>query len=217
MQTVLRIADLERRSRSAFSKGELLVVTLAFGILTCLLVTALRPTKAVRSAISCQNKLLQIGLAFNDFANDHQQQFPMSVPSEKGGTLGTSSNGYAYQHFQILSNRLGPPHYLICPQDDRKAAATWQDLANVNVSYVVGLSADLSAPDSILAGDRNLSARSNCIISLSTVTKWLESASLHKSDGNVLFADNHVERLDSGGLSNAVQRASNRTNRVAVP
>jgi hypothetical protein len=64
----------------------------------------------------CVNNLKQIGLAARVWANDHQEVHPAD--------------------FLTMSNELSTPKILVCPSDSaRKAAETWQNFNNANLSY----------------------------------------------------------------------------------
>jgi hypothetical protein len=59
-----------------------------------------------------------------------------------------------------MANELGQSSRdLVCPSDERKPAAgilISNFVSNTNLSYFIGVSSDLSYPQSLLAGDRNL-------------------------------------------------------------
>jgi prepilin-type processing-associated H-X9-DG protein len=91
---------------------------------------------------NCINNLKQIGLAFREWALDHNDQFPFNVPTNAGGTLefcALDKEGFdrhAALHFQVMSNELNTPLMLICPKDrSRKAATSFSILRAVNVTY----------------------------------------------------------------------------------
>jgi len=44
----------------------------------------------------------------------------------------------------------------VCPSEARSPAETFSNLANTNVSYLVGVTTDDTVPQSLLGGDRNL-------------------------------------------------------------
>jgi prepilin-type processing-associated H-X9-DG protein len=182
---------------------EMLVVIDIIGILAALLLPAVNSAKLHAKRTACVNNLRQTGLGFQMFANDHNGRLPVQVSSRDGGTaeLVNMTNQVpinftsAYRHFQALSNELGTPKILICPMDTRMAAETFPALRNTNLSYFVNAKADIGRPISILAGDRNIMDT----VDRNTVV-WLEdnccltwTAYLHRSRGNVVFADGHVE------------------------
>jgi hypothetical protein len=111
------------------------------------------PTKAKERAwaIICVNNLKQVGLAFRQWALDHDDRFPFNVPSPQGGTRelcapdrqGFDTNAVA--HFQVMSNELFSPNILVCPADaSKKPALDFPHLRATNVSYQVRSGANLS-------------------------------------------------------------------------
>jgi prepilin-type processing-associated H-X9-DG protein len=195
------------------------IVIIAVVILICsfLAVWLARP-KYRMSAISCAGKLQRIGIAFEGYASEHGGAYPMTVSATNGGTSEYANSGLdAYKHFEVFSNSLALPAFLVCPQDNRKPAIGWQNMANSNVSYFVGVDAKSTMPTAILAGDRNVTTKSNDVVTFQSGLKWVEGMGLHGASGHVLFADGHVETLDSMALSNAIQRGGSPTNRIAVP
>ncbi len=205
---------ITRRSgqTAGFTVLELLCVIAIIILLAALLLPALTQARARARQIQCADHLRQIGLAFNGFAHDHNSQFPMAVPGEAGGSLEFVQNAYqfqgsfyfSYRHFQTLSNELGTPKVLVCPADTRQPAPTFAELKNENLSYFVGVNAEFGRPDSVLAGDRNIT---NDLYGLSTITRlspqyalrWTHE--LHQFKGNLLFADGHVVQKNTPGLT----------------
>jgi hypothetical protein len=73
---------------------------------------------------------------------------------------------------------------LICPTDKRKPSTGFQWLQNSNISYFVGLDADETKPQSLLAGDRFMSsddAPKMGVITLQTNSDIRWSGELHRS------------------------------------
>ena len=196
----------------AFSLVELLCVMAIIAILAALILPALDQGKSRVKRIECENNLHQQGIAFQMFMHDHNDKFPMAVPIDAGGSKEFVQNGYAmggefyfsYRHFQVLSNELSSPAILICPADTRLPATNFAALLNSNVSYFVGVQADPARPDSILAGDRNITANSYSNPSLlhgdaDNRLSW--TWELHRYKGNVLFADGRVEEWNNAALA----------------
>src|SRR5437660_9534412 len=152
------------RCKCAFTLLELLCVIAIITILAALLLPALAKVRDRAKRIQCVNQLHQAGLAFHGFAHDHNGRFPMQVPANSGGSLEfvqtarnlNSEFYFSFRHFQTLSNELITPKVLLCPMDTRSPAANFAAFKNENLSYFVGANADLARPDSILAGDRNI-------------------------------------------------------------
>jgi len=136
----------------------------------------------------------------------------MAVPMAEGGSLEFVRNGFAvggkfyfsYRHFQTLSNELVLAKMLICPTDTRLPAASFPLLQNSNVSYFVGVKAEFAVPESILAGDRNLTVNSlpnPSILRGTADNRMWWTRELHQFKGNILFADGHVEEWNNALLA----------------
>ena len=101
-------------------------------ILALLLLPLLVP-KQTRAKITCASNLKQIGLGWEQWANDHEtSDFPFQVPVANGGTMGStdSSRNTASWQFAVISNELNSPKVLICPEDKnvgetRRIADNW--------------------------------------------------------------------------------------------
>src|SRR5437762_13205256 len=109
------------RLSGAFTLLELLCVIAIIAILAALLLPALGQARLKAQRIQCVSQLRQAGIAFNVFAHEHADKFPMQVPASAGGSLEFAQstnlvNGEFYssfQNFQALSNDLGTPKVLI--------------------------------------------------------------------------------------------------------
>ena len=200
------------RRCGAFTVIELLCVIAIIGLLAALLLPALTQARARARQIQCLDHLRQLGLAFHSFAHDHNSQFPMAVPGSAGGSLEFAQSAYvapeqfyfSYHHFQVLSNEAVTPRLLVCPADTRPVAPDFASLKNDNLSYFVGLTSTFDQPNSILAGDRNLT---NQAAGASAIARFGPSSSLswtrelHQFKGNLLYADGRVVEKNSPGLT----------------
>ncbi len=199
-------------ARPGFTLIELLVVIAIIGILASMLLPVLQEAKMKSKRIKCVSNLRETGVGFHVFMHEHDSQFPMEVSTNNGGTLEYVNVSYQipnlfyfqYRHFQALSNDLGSPSVLVCPTDrDRFAASDFQAFNDNNVSYFVGANADFAQPNSILAGDRNITNASLGGVTIvrltdSTTVNW--TSAMHVFKGNVLYADGHVAELNGMGL-----------------
>jgi prepilin-type processing-associated H-X9-DG protein len=93
----------------------------------------------------------------------------------------------------------GVPSILLCPSEKRPAATNFATLTDENLSYFTGLNADPSRPNSILAGDWNLTNPATRASSAAAATNYTFSwtKQVHELRGNVLFADGRIELLKS--------------------
>jgi prepilin-type N-terminal cleavage/methylation domain-containing protein/prepilin-type processing-associated H-X9-DG protein len=182
-----------------FTLIELLVVIAIIAILAAILLPTIERVRSRARRVQCASQLKQIGIAFHSFAHDHNNDFPMKVSTNLGGSrefVGLvnppgAQFSFTYRHFQPLSNHIVLPALLRCPVDARRIAATnFAHLQNHNVSYFINADAELGNSDSILAGDGNLAQLSDGRIT------W--NAEMHRLAGNVLFGDGHVEQLRNG-------------------
>jgi prepilin-type N-terminal cleavage/methylation domain-containing protein len=196
----------------AFTLVEMLVVIAIIGILAAMLMPVLHQGQARAQRIWCESNLKQIGLAYHTFANDHSGKFPIEVSTNDDGSMeyvenGVSAGGMFYtvfRTFQTLSNELVKPEMVLCSTDTRNAAINFAALQNTNVSYFVGANGTFDKPETILAGDRNLA---NDMFQIPTVLQagpgyklhWTRE--LHQYQGNVVFADVHVEEWNNGRMA----------------
>ena len=207
-------------TRQGFTLVGLLVIIAVLGILAAMLIPALVRAKGKSKRIQCVSNLKQDGLAFRIWEGDNGDKYPMAVSTNKNGSMEYAEGGNTFHHFQVMSNELSTPKILVCPADNRTAAANFAKLKNQNVSYFVGLDATEVRPQMLLTGDRNITngiAPEHGILRLvpGRAAGWTET--LHNGQGNIGLADGSVQQVTIDALRNAIKNSGDSTNRVALP
>lgn len=208
--------------KAAFTLAGLLVIIAILAILAAMLLPALAAAKRKAQRINCVNNLKQDGLAFRLWEGDNGDKYPMAVSTNKGGTREFVDGGNTFRHFQVMSNELSTPKILVCPADDRTAAASFAKLKNINVSYFVGLDASEAYPQMFLDGDRNLTndrPLENGFMKLVPGQPLRWTAAIHNQEGNLGLADGSVQQVSNAGLLKAFRNSGDSTNtwRIALP
>ncbi|HEU5071116.1 MAG TPA: hypothetical protein VFV96_11990 [Verrucomicrobiae bacterium] len=172
----------------------------------------------------------QIGLSFRLWSGDNGDKYPMQVSTNNGGTMECVRSGVVFPHFAVMSNELGTPRDLVCPNDSGRTSATnFAALRDANVSYFVVPEADEILPDMWLSGDRNISTNglrsARGVLMLRTNLKLNWTAQIHTNQGNLCFADGSVQQLNNAGLNRSATNAlaayyaatTNTAFRLAIP
>ena len=208
---------LKKDSRAgALTVPELLIVTAVLAILAAVILPFLRPQH--HHHLFCGNNLKQIGLAFRTWELDNNDQFPMQVSTNDGGTRELISGPNTFVHFAAMSNELSTPAILLCPQESRRTRATnfTSDLNNSKISYFVGVDAVETNLSLFLSGDRNLTndlvpIKGMLILPPRSPARW--TAELHKSKGNLLLPDGSVLQVETRGF----RTPPGSVNRLSMP
>ena len=178
-----------------FTLIEMLAVIAIIGILAALLLPALMQGKARAKLVWCGNNLAQIGIGFQSFSHEHDSKFPLQVSSADGGVMDTAplynNLDLTGASFRAMSGDLIKASLVICPTDTRTAARSFATLTPTNVSYFTSAGADYNNPESILAGDRNITPGSGTV-SANGTQPFLWTQTQHNHQGNLLYSDGHV-------------------------
>lgn len=205
----------------ALTRLEVVVVILVTLVLVGLFLPLLARSTTKAARISCSNNLKQIGLAFRLFGSGSINYFPMQASTNRGGSGEFGLSSEVFRHFQALSNVLGTPKILVCPADRRKGAPNFDNLANSNISYFIGLNAEEERPDVMLTGDSNLTTNEVAIHSglfpITTQTRIAFTRERHAANGNICMGDGSVNSLSGWNQRKVFQSTKSFTNWLAVP
>jgi type II secretory pathway pseudopilin PulG len=201
---------------------ELLVIIAIFALMAMLIYPGGRQDKARALRVQCVNNLKQTGVAFDTWAKDHGEKFPMEISQTNGGTMEFTTGPNEWRHFQVMSNELSTPRVLICPADVRSEvhASNFMDFNNSNLSFFINLDYSRPNPHALWSGDRNLTNASpirDGILELTTNKPAVWTAEMHKKVGNLLLFDGSVRQVNGAGLRNAVENSGSATNRLQMP
>ena len=180
-----------------------------------------RSPKGMVNRISCVNYLKNIGLALRIFSTDHGDKWPMDLSVTNHGTREWLNDpSQLWRHWLALSNELATPRILLCPGDKQRLSSKssftepmspslmWAQFTNNSrLSYFLGLDAGEKNPQTILAGDRNLTTNGVAVspgrLMLTTNLVLGFTKEIHNQSGNILLGDGSVQQVTSGRLREA--------------
>jgi prepilin-type processing-associated H-X9-DG protein len=203
----------------AFTLIDLLVVIAVLMILSILVYPGGAADKRKAMRISCVNNLKQISLAFRIYAGDNRNRFPMNISTNN--QIRVDENMTVLEFFNRATNECRP-FVFHCPADrQRNNAKDFTNFKSENISYFVGLDSDTSSPNSMLAGDRNITngvAPKNNLLYLTTNQTVGFTDEIHKRQGNIALADGSVQQVSSARLrSEILANSPFATNRIKLP
>lgn len=198
----------------------IVVATIAVTATFFLVFLPYRGLKSSAARITCVNNLKQVGLSFRLWAGDNNDQYPMNVFTNN--QLLVLETNEVHEYFSLLQNELGTPRVLICPKDkNRKEATNFSALSNANISYFGGLDAHENFPQSIVAGDRNITngiAPIDGVLNLTSNRPAGFTSGIHTNQGNIALGDGSVQQVSNARLRSEIIAGSGfATNRIVLP
>jgi prepilin-type N-terminal cleavage/methylation domain-containing protein/prepilin-type processing-associated H-X9-DG protein len=105
-------------SKSGFTLIELLVVIAIIAILAAILFPVFAKVREKARQTSCASNLKQLGLAFQQYINDYDEQTPMGTQPSCGGELGVGWGSQLYPYVKSTG-------VYACPDDSTKPGGTY--------------------------------------------------------------------------------------------
>src|SRR5262245_42715811 len=153
------------RGEAGFTRADLLALVLVTGLFAVIVLPALANNRTRSQRVICANNLRQIGVAMQQWGNDHNDLFPQEVSVAEGGTSVHPLAPNVWLHFSWLSNELCSAQVLFCPSDTGRPARDFSgdpnggyvhpNFANRATSYFLTHSRGDQFAE-MLSGDRNV-------------------------------------------------------------
>ena len=169
--------------------------------------------------ISCNGNLKEVYLASKIWADDHTNQYPMTVSVTNGGAMESALAGAAYLVFGAMSNELSTPQILTCPGDFRRPVRDFRNLRDTNISYFINIAATQDSPNDVVFGDDNFIIDGHAIrfgiseLQTNDIIEW--SLERHRQSGNIALADGSVQQANDALLRQTMNGSM--TNRLLIP
>ena len=200
-----------RKKEQGFTALEMMVVIAVVVVLGVLLLPSMTRKRSHGPRTQCVSNLKQIGLAARMWANDNGEKFPWQVSTSTNGTLELVNGPSVSPHFLVMSNELNSPRILACNTDTKRSKAMlFSQFDDTHLSYFVGLDSNEANPQSILAGDRNITGGvrvTNTIHHFTSNSVIGFTKDLHNQQGNIALGDGSVPQVSRSALGNQINAA----------
>lgn len=200
-----------------------IVVVVALILLVWGMLQPVSRVRGKRERIACVSNLKQIGLAQRMTALDRGTNLLINLTANPDEAR-ESAQGITrlWRQSLALTNEWATPNILWCPADtQRRRATTFISnpavrravvfTSDKNLSYFLGLNSSESNPNTIGAGDRNLTTNGSAlgpgrhVIAAGSKVGFTEQ--IHISAGNVLLGDGSVQQGSNGRMNEMFQEA----------
>lgn len=218
-------AAITNERHAAYTRTELAVSVAVVAVLGCLLIVALRKSKAAAMVSKCANQQKAAVYGLKAYANNGANStrgFPTKVPLATLSANQGPSDSALVLYFRAAAKELETPVWLWCPGEPREKFTTnWATLSRTNISYFLSLDSQADSPEMILLGDRHFQTeptRSGDRIELTRSSHVSWGRSPHDGIGQFALADGSVQRSHSN-LAEFVAPSLARitTNRLEFP
>lgn len=224
----------DKRACLGFTRLELMVLLCAAALLFAVVAPGLANSRNRSQRLVCMDNLRQIGQGAERWAFDHRDDLPWQISQTAGGTrppVGIFPTT-TFVHFGIMSNELGSPKILVCPNDTRtgvKVAQDWSQLPfggyfnnayrDNATSYTINIHCWFSVAQAVMSSDRHLEVTEAYSTSCSYGFKDVSALNLHGPGsskiawtnsqhgyvGNLLLRDGRVAEVPNSKLQSTWQ------------
>src|SRR6476646_10029813 len=101
---VTKLNCYKGKTRRGFTLIELMVIIVMVVILVFGLMARASNQKAVARLVKCTSNMKFTGLAFRTWATDHNDKYPMTLLTNRDGTLELAGGSNVFRVFQVISN-----------------------------------------------------------------------------------------------------------------
>ena len=200
-----------RKKKQGFTALEMIAMIALVVLLAVLLLPTMVRPKNHHNRINCVSNLKQVGLAARMWANDNGEKFPWQVSTSTNGTMELVNGLSVSPHFLVMSNELNSPRILACNTDTKRSKAMlFSQFDDTHLSYFVGLDSNEANPQSILAGDRNITGGvrvTNTIHHFTSNSVVGFTKDLHNNCGNLALGDGSAQQVSRSALGNQINAA----------